>query len=97
MLAASGARHIRTLGVDGGNTYDRAFDDLNDVTLLANGRDTFDKQFAKFAETLCRYPDLIFGPLNMQIPVRIFIGSDETQLLGAKIFEYSVRAETCRS
>tara|TARA_R110002073_G_C9491251_1_gene580841 strand:- start:3471 stop:4922 length:1452 start_codon:yes stop_codon:yes gene_type:complete len=91
VLAASGARHIRTLGVDGGKAYDATFDDLNEVTLLANGRDDFDKQFSKFAETLRRYPDLLFGPLNMQIPVRIFIGSDETQLLGAKMFEYSVR------
>jgi hypothetical protein len=91
ILAAAGAKHIRTLGVDGGSTYADGFSDLNEVTLLANGRHDFDKQFGQFAQTLRAYPDLMFGPLNVQSPVRIFIGSDETQALGARIFEYSVR------
>lgn len=91
ILAASGVRNVRTLGVDGGSTYNEKFDDLNNVTLLANGRVNFDAQFRMFTQTLRAYPDLIFGPLNVQTPARIFIGSDPTQVLGAKLFEYSVR------
>jgi hypothetical protein len=91
VLVANGARNIRTLGVDGGTSYSQRFSDLNDVTLLANGTENFDNQFRMFAETLRRTPNLLFGPLTMQLPVRIFIGADPTQLLGAKMFEYSVR------
>jgi hypothetical protein len=90
VLADNGVKNIRTLGVDGGSTYASKFYDLRDVTLLANGRKNFDKQMLKFNETLRRHPDLLFGPLNVQTPVRIFIGSDETQLLGARVFEFSV-------
>lgn len=91
ILAAAGAKQVRTLGVDGGALYAANFSDLNDVTLLANGREDFDKQFGQFAQTLRTYPNLIFGPLTVQTPARIFIGADETQMLGARIFEYSVR------
>lgn len=91
LLAQNGVRHIRTLGVDGGASYSPTFSDLNDVTLLANGRDDFDRQFQMFARTLQAYPDLVFGPLTMQAPARIFIGADPTQVLGARIFEYSAR------
>jgi hypothetical protein len=91
ILADNGVRRIRTLGVDGGASYAGAFSDLNDKTLLANGREDFDKQFGQFNQTLRRHPELLFGPLNIETPVRIFIGSDPTQALGARIFEYSVR------
>jgi len=91
LLADNGIRNIRTLGVDGGNTYSSAFSDLESVTLLKNGQPTFNRQFEKFSQTLRRYPDLMFAPLNTKAPVRIFIGGDPTQILGAKIFEYSVR------
>lgn len=91
ILVANGARNIRTLGIDGGSTYSQNFSDLNKVTLLANGRESFDRQFQMFSKTIRSAPDLLFGPLNMQLPVRIFIGADETQILGAKLFEYSVK------
>lgn len=91
ILVASGSRNIRTLGIDGGSSYADKFEDLGKVTLLANGRPDFDAQFRMFNQTLRSYPDLNFGPLNIQTPARIFIGSDATQVLGARMFEYSVR------
>jgi hypothetical protein len=97
VLADNGVREIRTLGVDGGATYADSFRDLNDVTLLINGRDNFDRQFRMFAQTLRRHPNIKFGPLPVQTPVRIFIGADETQILGAKLFEYSVRRHASMS
>jgi hypothetical protein len=91
LLADNGAKEVRTLGVDGGTTYADAFSDLDKKTLLANGRDSFSDQFKGFTQTLRRLPDLQFGPLGLETPVRIFIGADETQALGARLFEYSVR------
>lgn len=91
VLAANGVREVRTLGVDGGGAYAGSFQDLANVTLLANGVSAFDRQFERFAQTLRRHPGLVFGPLDMTIPARIFIGADETQALGARVFEYSVR------
>lgn len=90
LLADNGACHIRTLGVDGGRGYDARFSDLMGQTHLANGRDNFDRQFERFAKTLRRHPDILFGPLNVDVPVRIFIGADETQRLGAELFKFSV-------
>ncbi len=34
---------------------------------------------------------LSFGPLTAETPARIFIGADPSQMLGAKILEYSIR------
>jgi hypothetical protein len=42
ILAAHGIKHIRTLGIDGGNSYAPCF---NSDTLLNNGRKSFDVQF----------------------------------------------------
>ena len=91
ILADNGARNIRTIGIDGGNNYASTFTDLTGETLLVNGQPSFDRQFEKFSATLRKYPDLNFAPVTAPSPIRIFIGADETQVLGAKIFEFSVR------
>jgi hypothetical protein len=91
ILADNGVRNVRTLGIDGGASYADTFRDLNEKTLLANGRTHFGKQFEQFNQTLRRHPQLVFGPLDTQTPIRVFIGADPTQALGARLFEYSVR------
>lgn len=91
LLADNGARTVRTLGIDGGNSYASRFSDLDDETLLVNGQPNFDRQFERFSATLRKYPDLNFAPLTAPSPIRIFIGADPTQVLGAKMFEFSVR------
>lgn len=91
ILADNGVQWIRTLGVDGGAAYAPAFADLNEETLLANGRSSFDNQFGQFAKTLMRHRALNFGPADMQAPVRVFVGADETQILGARVLEFSIR------
>ena len=35
--------------------------------------------------------DLLAGPIAADVPARIFIGVDESQMLGAKVLEYSIR------
>ena len=55
LLALSGARTIRTLGVDGGRHYDGVFADIAAQTCLQNGQESFDVQFEGIARTVRRY------------------------------------------
>ncbi|HCH0556590.1 TPA: hypothetical protein NKO30_006722 [Pseudomonas aeruginosa] len=89
-LAAAGASTVRSLGVDGGNTYSGDFADLRDKTLLANGHASFDRQFEGFAKTL-RTTGIFYAPLWVNAPVRVFVGTDSAQMLGVKMLEYSIK------
>jgi len=89
-LATAGAKVVRSLGVDGGNSYATHFSDLNDKTLLANGHPSFDKQFQGFARTL-RRTGVFYAPLWINAPVRVFVGTDSAQMLGVKMLEYSIK------
>jgi hypothetical protein len=89
LLGMLGAKKIRTLGLDGGKNYAGTFSDLRQ-TQLDNGHQSFDVQASGIADAIQRY-NLDYGALDTEVPMRIFIGADETQLLGAKILEYSVR------
>jgi hypothetical protein len=89
-LAACGARVIRSLGIDGGNQYARDFRDLDDVTLLANGHPSFDRQFEGIARTI-RKTGVFYAPLTVKAPVRVFVGTDSAQMLGVKLLEYSIK------
>ena len=90
LLAMSGVKTIRSLGIDGGNSYSTKFNDLNDKTLLANGQPSFDLQFKEIAKTLLR-TKLDYAPLNMPAPVKIFVAATEDQMLAVKVLEYSIR------
>jgi glycosyl transferase family 8 len=96
LLARAGVRRIRTLGVDGGASYSASFDDLKDVTLLANGRQDFDLQFKGFARTIMT-TGVDFAPLDVQAPVRVYVGSQEAQMLAVKVLEYSIRKHASMS
>jgi hypothetical protein len=90
LLALSGVKTIRTLGVDGGSEYAKSFHDLNETTLLANGRSSFDKQFEEIARTVFQW-NLDFGPLDDEIPVRIYVATEPGQMLATRVLEYSLR------
>lgn len=89
LLGMLGAKKIRTLGLDGGQNYAAQFSDL-EKSRLDNGHSSFDVQAHGIADAIQRY-DLDYGPLNSETPMRFFIGTDESQLLGAKLLEYSIR------
>lgn len=95
-LAGAGARIVRSLGVDGGATYSRSFDDLADTTLLANGRASFDRQFESMAATLFR-TGVDFAPLDVPSPIRVFVGACEDQALATRVLEYSIRRHSSMS
>lgn len=90
LLALAGARRVRSLGVDGGTSYGREFADLKGHTLLANGQPSFDRQFQKLADTIFR-TGVDFAPLDVEAPVRVYVGATEAQALPTKVLEYSLR------
>lgn len=91
LLATMGAKTVRSLGIDGGQTYSSAFGQLNNTTRLANGLPSFDAQFTEI-ERIVRVRGLDYRPLIE--PVRIFVGADESQLLAARVLEHSIRKHT---
>ncbi len=96
VLAECGAKTIRSLGVDGGNSYANQFDDLNTKTLLANTQTSFDGQFRQIAKTI-RTKNIFYAPLLAEAPIRIFVGADRSQMLAAKVLEYSIKKHASMS
>lgn len=90
LLALAGARTVRSLGVDGGAAYGAAFDDLKDSTRLNNGQPTYDRQFEGFAAIL-RRSAIDYAPLTIASPIRVYVGSQEEQMLAVKVLEHSIR------
>ena len=90
ILAACGVRTIRSLGIDGGSRYAPRFSDLEGRTLLANTRSSFDVQFGQIAKTI-RTNGIFYAPLHKEAPIKIFVGTDKTQMLAARVLEYSIK------
>jgi hypothetical protein len=90
ILATCGARTVRSLGVDGGASYAGEFGDLVGATLLANGHQSFDRQFEGIARTI-RESGIFYAPLHVEAPVRVFVGTDRAQMLGVRLLEYSIK------
>ena len=93
LLALAGARTVRSLGVDGGASYAASFNDLNDISRLNNGQPSYDLQFEGFARTIHR-TGVDYAPLTIESPIRIYVGSQEEQMLAVKVLEYSIRRHT---
>jgi hypothetical protein len=96
VLVECGAKTIRSLGVDGGNSYANQFDDLKTKTLLANTQTSFDGQFRQIAKTI-RTKNIFYAPLLAEAPIRIFVGADRSQMLAAKVLEYSIKKHASMS
>ena len=90
ILATCGVQTIRSLGVDGGNRYAPRFNDLEQQTLLANTHSSFDIQFGQIAK-LIRTKKIFYAPLNKEAPIRVFVGTDKSQMLAARVLEYSIK------
>jgi hypothetical protein len=90
LFALAGVRKVRSLGVDGGTTYSTAFNDLKDVTRLNNGHPTYDLQFEGFACTIYQ-TGVDYSSLAGEAPVRVYVGSQEEQMLAVKVLAHSIR------
>jgi hypothetical protein len=96
LLAKAGARTIRSLGVDGGASYSAEFDDLKDKTLLSCGHASFDKQFKGFAKTILA-TGVDYAPMDIEAPIRIYVGATEAEMVPCKVLEYSIRKHASMS
>jgi len=96
LLAQAGVRTIRSLGVDGGANYSVEFDDLKDKTLLANSRSSFDRQFEEIARTIA-LTGIDYAPLDIESPVRVYLGATAAEMLPVKVLEYSIRKHASMS
>lgn len=96
LLALTGVKTVYTLGIDGGSSYSAAFDDLQQTTLLSNGRFSFDCQSSAIGDLLVRH-DMQVSPLLNPGPVKIYVGSQKEQMLAVKVLEFSVRRHASMS
>jgi glycosyltransferase involved in cell wall biosynthesis len=90
ILGMNGIRDIYSVGIDGGSSYNSSF---SNSSLLANGRPSFDIQFGEVIKTIKKY-DLIYSPLDATYPVKVYVGSQEEQMLSVKVLEYSIKKRT---
>lgn len=91
LLGHLGIKEIRTLGVDGGKERASTFNDLENV----NQERGYDAQWEGIMHGVNRY-SMLFGPLDIELPVRIFIGAGPKQEIPALVLKYSIlRHATC--
>lgn len=88
ILGRMGVSTVRSLGIDGGRSYARAFAHLEETTLLENAAPGYDVQLGSLAAIAAQY-GIDYRPLVT--PLRIFVGTDDTQLLAFRVLEYSIR------
>jgi hypothetical protein len=90
LLTIGGVKKIRTIGIDGGTSYSTTFKDLSDKTLLNNGHQSFDIQFRSIAKKIMM-EKLDYAPLNIDSPVKVYVGSMPEQMLAVRVLEYSIK------
>ncbi len=95
ILGHVGVKTVRSLGIDGGRGYSSTFEDLEQTTMLANTRLSFDDQFGEIAAIVSRH-GLDYAPLVSTEPARIFVGADDSQLVAAAVLERSIRQHSSR-
>ena len=96
LLAAAGARKVCSLGIDGGQGYAGNFSDLRKVTHLVGGQSSFSVQFQSIARTIME-TGIDFHPLDIEAPIRVYVGAEPEQELAFKVLEYSVHKHTSMS
>ena len=90
LLTLAGVRKVRSLGVDGGSGYSDAFKHQERTTMLQTGQASYDSQFRGLAETIMR-TGVDFSPLDVDSPIKVFVGTQPEQMLAFKVLEYSIR------
>jgi hypothetical protein len=91
VLALMGARTVRSLGVDGGQSYSSTFEVLSGATRLVNNQPSFDLQFPEIEKTARRH-GIDYRPIVE--PIRIFVGTEDNQMPAARVLEHTIRQTT---
>lgn len=90
LLGELGVSKVRTLGIDGGDLYGKEFAGL---TPLENTRPSFDAQFREIEDIVRRY-GMDYDTLVESM--RVYVGLDESQIVAARVLEYSIRKHATR-
>jgi len=90
ILGEMGVQKVRTLGIDGGTRYSAEFENFPE---LQNGLPSFDAQFREIEDIVAKY-HIDYDPLIE--PMRVFCGLDESQIVAARVLEYSIRKHASR-
>ena len=90
ILGEMGVKKVRTLGIDGGTQYAGEFKDLPE---LQNSLPSFDAQFRELEDIVAKW-GMDYDPLLE--PMRVFCGLDESQIVAARVLEYSIRKHASR-
>lgn len=90
LLAMAGVKRVRSLGVDGGRSYSSTFQDLEKKTMLQTGQTSYDSQFKGIAKTIMT-TGVDFAPLDIESPIKVFVGTQPEEMLAFKVLEYSIR------
>jgi hypothetical protein len=90
VLGEMGVTSVRSLGIDGGSGYGQEFGQLQP---LGNSLPSFDAQFREI-EDIVAARGLDYDTLIE--PLRIFVGLDESQIVAARVLEYSIRKHASR-
>ena len=98
ILGNYGFKNIKSIGVDGGSNYSTLALENSKLkngksSLLLNGRNSFNDQFSNIIDTIFDN-DIIYEPINSESPIKIYVGSQEEQMLSVKILEYSIKKRT---
>ena len=90
LLAYTGVKEIKTIGIDGGKKYSDTFSSLNKKTLLSNSRESFECQFLAIAKTLKKTGAKML-PIDFCEPIKVYVGSEREQGIAVKVLEYSIK------
>jgi hypothetical protein len=89
ILGTLGANTVYTLGIDGGTNYASTVSASSPKTLLANGQPSFDLQFNEISKTSIKHKIKVVPMIK---PMKIFVGTDESQMVAAKVLEHSIKS-----
>ena len=64
-------------------------------TLLSNNQESFDIQFDGIIRAINKY-NLNFSTIDDCEPIKVYIGSQEEQMLAVKVLEYSIKKNICK-
>jgi hypothetical protein len=90
ILGKMGVLKIRSLGIDGGTGYAREFKGL---VPLENGLPSFDAQFREI-EDIVHDHAIDYDPLVA--PMRVFVGTDQSQMVATRVLEHTIRRHASR-
>ncbi|HLF99938.1 MAG TPA: glycosyltransferase [Acidimicrobiia bacterium] len=91
ILAELGARTVRTLGIDGGQSYSSRFEEVAGGTRLVNRQPSFDLQFPELQRIATQHGMEVRPVIE---PIRIFVGTEDNQMPAARVLEYTIRQNT---